>query len=85
MSATHTRDGLTWADRHGDTRNDWQRPAHAFRTLDGRVMAERRKYTATDVGRAYTDGIRNGWIGAAAFYAIGSVLLILAFHWLGVH
>lgn len=64
--------------------NDWTRPAQAFRTLDGQpVMAERRKYTATDVGRAYTDGVRNGWIGAAAFYAIGTVLLILAFHFLG--
>lgn len=64
--------------------NDWTRPAQAFRTFDGEpVMAERRKYTATDVGRAYTDGVRHGWIGAAAFYAIGTVLLILVFHFLG--
>lgn len=82
---THETSGMAWGDRHGDTRNDWQRPAHAFRTLDGQpVMAERRKYTAADVGRAYTDGVRNGFIAAMVVYGVGSLVLVLAFHALGV-
>lgn len=70
--------------RHDDFRDDWRQTAQAFRTLDGQpVMAERRKYTATDVDRAYTDGVRHGWIGAAAFYVLITVVVILAFHSLG--
>lgn len=34
--------------------------------------------------RAYERGVKHGWLGAAAFYVVGTVVLILAFHFLGV-
>ena len=34
--------------------------------------------------QAYERGVKHGWIGAAAFYVVGTVVLILAFHFLGV-
>lgn len=55
-----------------------------FRTLDGQpVMAERRKYTATDVGRAYTDGLRHGGIIGCTITAVVLIVGMLVVRALG--
>lgn len=74
---------------------DWSRRAHQFHHLDGRA-ATRRSLGArrTAVGpawhplasarREYQRGLRRGFLLAAAFYTIGSAVLVLAFRALGV-
>lgn len=52
-------------------------------TPDHRAASIEAWRSAPAVRREYERGLRNGWIGAMAFYAVASAVLILAFHVLG--
>ena len=60
---------------------DFSRCAQAFKHLDG-TSADWRNCPA--VRREYERGLRNGWIGAGLFYTLATVVLVLAFHFLGM-
>lgn len=51
---------------------------------DAQPQAERRQYTESDMRASYSLGIRAGWIGAMGFYALATVVVVLAFRALGV-
>lgn len=71
---------------HLEHRDDWSRRAQRFSPLAGRdrpPMAMPCRFRSQR--EAYHAGLRTGWIGAGAFYVLATVVMILAFHALGLH
>lgn len=63
---------------------DWRAPRRAT-TPDGKAASLEAFRSSPAVKREYQRGLLHGWIGAMAFYAIATAVLVLAFHALGVH
>ena len=72
----------------GGSSQDWRHdhPGHVpprVTTPNRRAASLEAWRSAPAVRREYERGLRNGWIGAMAFYAVASAVLILVFHVLG--
>ena len=53
-------------------------------TPDGPAASLEAFRSAPAIRREYERGLRNGWIGAGLFYTLATVVLVLAFHFLGM-